>query len=62
MLSYLGVFVHFVNEKFELTSRFLELRYLQQSHTDDYLCEQLRLVTVEWGIQDKVKSITYKNL
>ncbi|CAF1027975.1 unnamed protein product [Brachionus calyciflorus] len=39
MLSYLGVFVHFVNEKFELVCRFLELRYLEQSHTNEYLCD-----------------------
>ncbi len=49
-----GVFVHYVNQRLEFVSRFLELRYLDNNHTDFYLQDQLKQVVAEWGIEDKV--------
>lgn len=52
--GYLTVTVHFVTDKLRLVSRVLNTVFIPDSHTAEYLQEQLMNVAREWNIIGKV--------
>ena len=51
--SYLGVTCHYVDKSFELKKRTLALKFLEESHTSDYLAKMINECSSEWQINDK---------
>ena len=52
--SYLGVTCHYINQKFEMTSRVLTLTHLTDDHDADYIYSVLHEIFEDWHILDKV--------
>lgn len=53
-VSYVGVTAHFVDENFNLKSILLECSSCDLRHTAENLAAELRRITLEWGIMNKV--------
>ena len=59
--DYLSVVAHFVNSDWQLEKRVLGLRLIDESHTGANIAERVIAVAEEYGITDKVFSITLDN-
>lgn len=55
--SYLSVTVHFINEHMEMKSSLIECFKYNEQHTAVNLAEELKRVTEDWGIRDKVACV-----
>ncbi|WVZ77496.1 hypothetical protein U9M48_025355 [Paspalum notatum var. saurae] len=59
--DYLSVVVHFINSDWELEKRILAMRLIDCSHSGSNIAERISTVLGEYGLTDKVFSITLDN-
>ncbi|WVZ83805.1 LOW QUALITY PROTEIN: hypothetical protein U9M48_030905 [Paspalum notatum var. saurae] len=59
--DYLSVVAHFVNSDWELEKRILAMRLIDCSHSGSNIAERISTVLGEYGLTDKVFSITLDN-
>jgi len=59
--DYLSVVVHFVNSEWLLEKRILGLRLIDVSHNGDNIAERVHVVLEEYGLTEKVISVTLDN-
>jgi hypothetical protein len=59
--DYLSVVIHFVSADWELEKRVIGLRLIDVSHTGVNIAERVEAVVTEFGLKDKVFSITLDN-
>ena len=52
--SYLSCTLHYINNKFEFSSRVLGLYYLDQPHNANYLFEKLKEILNEWNTSENI--------
>jgi len=52
--SYMGVTIHFVDDEYKFRSVEVALKYLIESHTSQYLKDQIMEVLTRFGIENKV--------
>ncbi|XP_067635684.1 zinc finger BED domain-containing protein 4-like [Eurosta solidaginis] len=53
-VSYIAISAHFVDDNFELTNILLDCCPMYDAHTSKNLADQIRKVTTEWGVFDKI--------
>ncbi|CAF1078285.1 unnamed protein product [Brachionus calyciflorus] len=56
-LSYMGITFHYLDNSMHLTSRYLCLKYMEESHSAIYLKECLEKVLLSWNLRDKVYGV-----
>jgi len=59
--DYLSVVAHFINADWQLEKRVLGLRLIDVSHNADNIAERVKTVLAEYGILNKVFSVTLDN-
>jgi hypothetical protein len=59
--DYIIVVSYFVNDGWELEKRLLALRLIDESHTGAAIAEHISMVVEEYGLADKIFSITLDN-
>ncbi|CAG8513583.1 6932_t:CDS:2 [Cetraspora pellucida] len=60
-MGYLGVTCSFINNNFQLNKLVLIIRYLPYPHTEESIAEALNVVINEWGLTNKIFTITTDN-
>jgi hypothetical protein len=59
--DYLSVVIHFVSTDWELEKRIIGLRLIDVSHTSVNIAERVESIVTEFGLKDKVFSVTLDN-
>ena len=59
--DYLSVVAHFVNSDWLLEKRMLGMRLIDVSHNGDNIAERVHAVLEEYGLTEKVISVTLDN-
>jgi hypothetical protein len=59
--DYLSVVIHFISADWELEKRVIGLRLIDVSHTGVNIAERVEAVVTEFGLKDKVFSVTLDN-
>ena len=59
--GYIRVIAHFVDEHWVLQKRVLNFSFMAQPHNGVSLCEKMYNMIKEWGIKNKLLSITLDN-
>jgi len=59
--DYMSIVAHFINADWQLEKRVLGLRLIDVSHIADNIAERVKSVLVEYGILNKVFSVTLDN-
>lgn len=52
--GFIAVTVHFIDDKFEVKSVLLEVGPCDVNHTSENLADELRRITTEWGVENKI--------
>ncbi|XP_022023193.1 zinc finger BED domain-containing protein RICESLEEPER 2 isoform X2 [Helianthus annuus] len=59
--GYLAITVHFMDKQWVLQKRVLSFSFMPPPHTGVALCEKVFSILVEWGIENKIFSMTLDN-
>ncbi|CAO2199873.1 unnamed protein product [Urochloa humidicola] len=59
--DYLSVVAHYVNSDWQLEKRILGMRLIDVSHNSDNIAERVSNVVAEYGLTDKIFSVTLDN-
>jgi len=59
--GYIGVTSCFLNENFEFNEMLLALQHVPYPHTAEVIYEKLKEIIYQWGIQNKVFTLTTDN-
>ncbi|MFS7917788.1 putative ribonuclease H-like superfamily [Helianthus anomalus] len=59
--GYLAITVHFMDKEWVLQKRVLSFSFMPPPHTGVSLCEKVFSILVEWGIENKIFSMTLDN-
>ena len=59
--DYLSVVIHFVSADWELEKRVIGLRLIDVSHSGANIAERVQSIVTEFGLKDKVFSVTLDN-
>jgi len=61
MIAFMGITAHFVDDEFKLKNLLLDFIPLEKKHTGEYLADKVLTSVTEFGLEERISSITLDN-